>query len=447
MYDCVCFGQTIESSTAPLDLFTEKIKNKIDNINSVFDKSSRTFIKKANSLSKDSLFANLEIDNKTNRFDISTLDRFNTDLKVTGLKLDSILVVAKYLESIKDNQKFKEVNNLLQKWSEQQELVQQSRKYVDVVRAKINDLKLGTIVSKSRGKIKKLQKLLYYYEEKISMLKTSIDKPKEMLLKQVSNITANKDFVGYFQNWSQFQNAFHFPSVAGKGIEEFKKENPNLQFRADVIKQLEQKYGGSDKYVKDALSKARKELQEKQSSFIPRISTNIQLEKVKPPFVVNNQKNKKFLSRFEVRTDVEFSEKKQYIPRHSFLSLGLGYKLNDRFVAGFGSGIRVNMFASDKFNINIVGINYRLFSDYKLFKQVFFSTSFEANMLMLDPNLRTGLNNTLRDKHYTGLIGLSKKVKTNGIIKNSSIQVYWDYLNDPRNIVSTPIILRLGSSF
>ena len=60
-----------------------------------------------------------------------------------------------------------------------------------------------------------------------------------------------------------------------------------------------------------------------------------------PDFTPNRQRTKSFLQRMEYGLNIQSQQSGRFIPATSDIALTVGYKINDRSVAGFGASYRV----------------------------------------------------------------------------------------------------------
>jgi hypothetical protein len=115
------------------------------------------------------------------------------------------------------------------------------------------------------------------------------------------------------------------------------------------------------------------------------------------------------------------------------IGVGASYKL------GWGNGIRDIAFSSQ-------GVGLRSFIDVKLGGTLSVTGGFEYNYTTPFSTFQ----NLHRLQYWTrsGLIGLSKKIPVkNRVVKNTSVQVLWDFLSYYQVPRTQPILFRIGYSF
>jgi hypothetical protein len=164
-----------------------------------------------------------------------------------------------------------------------------------------------------------------------------------------------------------------------------------------------------------------------------------------PGFKVNDQKTKTFFQRLEVGANVQSQKARHYFPVTSDLGLSLGYRLNDRSVAGIGASYKMGLGTGwNSIRISHEGIGLRSFIDYKLKGSFYVSGGYEQNY-------RSTIRSVQELKDFSawqasGLIGAGKWITLNKKAE-THVQLLWDFMSHRQTPRAQPILLRIGYKF
>ena len=140
------------------------------------------------------------------------------------------------------------------------------------------------------------------------------------------------------------------------------------------------------------------------------------------------------------------------MPTTTDIGLSLGYKLNDKSVAGLGATYKLGMGSIQHIRFTHQGVGLRSFIDWKApfgshrgrkEASLFVSGGYELNYNSAFKNLHQ--LDDLNAWQTAGLIGISKrlKIKTK-FIKETKFQLLYDMLHKNHTPVTQPVIFRFG---
>jgi hypothetical protein len=166
-----------------------------------------------------------------------------------------------------------------------------------------------------------------------------------------------------------------------------------------------------------------------------------------PDFKPNEQKTKTFWRRLEYGTNLQTTRTNFYFPSITDIGLSVGYKLNNTSTFGIGASYKIGWgSAFNHISLSSQGAGLRSFLDIKI-KSGFSATG------GLEYNYKTPIFSLqqLRTLSYwtqSGLIGLSKTVPVKSrVLKQTRLQLLWDFLSYQQVPKTTPIIFRVGYNF
>jgi hypothetical protein len=131
------------------------------------------------------------------------------------------------------------------------------------------------------------------------------------------------------------------------------------------------------------------------------------------------------------------------------IALTVGYKLNNKSVAGIGASYKMGLGSIDNIIFTNQGISIRSFLDWKLKKQFFISGGWEMNYLATIPTQNILLPKVTNNSwQQAALAGISKKIKIKTkLFKETKMQLLYDFLAKQHSPISQPILFRMGYSF
>lgn len=168
-----------------------------------------------------------------------------------------------------------------------------------------------------------------------------------------------------------------------------------------------------------------------------------------PDFKPNMQKTKTFKQRLEYGSNFQFGKNNSMMPTAADIGLSIGYKLNDKSVAGIGASYKMGIGSIQHIRITNQGAGIRSFIDWKLKKQFFISGGMEMNYLAVLPAIDGGVQQ-MNDSNWQQavLMGLSKKISIRTkLFKETKVQLLYDFLSRQHVPVSQPVLFRIGYNF
>lgn len=465
-------GQTAADSTIdnlqqiPVKYITG-IEKKIDKYTSqVTSKTERTLIKlsrwenkirallqKADPASAEKLFSNNQLTftvmvQKVKEGEvISTLYRSQYD----GYR-DKLTTDFKYLQAQKENINAKLIQPLSKaskKVTQLNEEEDRSAALQEMIKVRKKQLISESIqyIGKSRY-LTKINKESFYYVESLKNYKEIFNDPAkaETLAKDLLNkIPA---FQKFFQKNSMLASLFGMPenyvtaaSLAG------------LQTRASVQGLIQDRIasGGPNamQQVQQNIQGAQAQLTKLKDKLLNPLQGNGGGDL--PDFKPNMEKTKTFKQRLEFGSNFQFGKSNSMMPSTTDIGVSVGYKINDKSVAGVGASYKLGMGNIERIRFSNQGISVRSFIDWKLKKQFFISGGMEMNYLSILSGatqipLSTGAGGG--SWQQSALAGISKKIsiKTKWF-KETKIQLLYDFLSNQHLPVSQRVVFRMGYNF
>lgn len=292
----------------------------------------------------------------------------------------------------------------------------------------------------------KINKEAFYYTETLKNYKElfSDSKKAEETAKTILNrIPA---FAKFMQQNSQFAELFGRPESIANPI-----NIAGLQTRISVQSLIQDRIASGGPNAQQAFSQnlqvAQAEMTKIKDKFLNSTlgvggSEGGELPNFKP----NTQKTKIFSQRIEYAFNLQFDKTNNLLPAATNLGLSIGYKINDKSVAGLGASYKLGMGSIERIRFSHQGIGLRSFIDWRLKKQFYISGGYELNH-------NAQFQYIAQLKSYaawqrSALLGLTKKIniKTK-LFKGTNIQLLYDFLNHTHLPVSQPVVFRTGYNF
>jgi hypothetical protein len=357
---------------------------------------------------------------------------------------DKIYTSLHYLETQKE-QLDKGVIQPLQRANQKMEELEMGISNSEAVEAFIKQRKHELLdqAVKYIGKSKYLQKInkeAYYYVETLHNYKEIFSDPakaEETALNILNKIPAFKQFV---QQNSMLSSLFRTPS----GSFDPSTQLAGLQTRANI------QYGIQDRIATggpNAIDQVRQQIQAGQaelSKLKDKMAKYGTADGEKPDFKVNSQKSKTTKQRLVCDFNFQFGKSNNYLPGSTDIAVSVGYKLDDKKIAGFGVAYKMGLGSWNNIRLTSQGINFRSYLDWKIKGNFFISGGYEQNYNSQFKNIQQ-----LKDCNAwqsSGLIGITKKVKIKGS-KSAKMQVLWDFLSHTHVPVTQAFVFRTGFSF
>jgi hypothetical protein len=288
--------------------------------------------------------------------------------------------------------------------------------------------------------LKNYNQQAYYYAQQINEYKAALDNPSKLERKALSLLNQLPAYKDFMKKYSMLAGLFNIPEdYATTGV-------AGLQTR-DAIQQLIEKQiatmgAGGAQQAQSNLLDAQSQLTQLRDKFMKTGSGGEM-----PNFKPNDQKTKSFLKRLQYGMNMQTLHSTYYFPTTTDIGLSLGYKINDNNVVGIGTSVKIG-WGSGFQHIAVTGqgIGLRSFFDAKIKGNFYASGGLEYNYQKAFSSLRQ-----LPDIHswqQSGLIGISKMVSLRGkMIKQTKVQVFWDFLSYYQLPRTQPFKFRIGYNF
>jgi hypothetical protein len=288
--------------------------------------------------------------------------------------------------------------------------------------------------------IARINKEAFYYAEALKNYKEIFSDQKKAEALAFSVLNKIPAFEKFVRENSQLASLFGSYGTPGGSVS---NTLTGLQTRANVTALLQQQMASANTGAMQQVSQNLQSAQAQISSLRSRMNVNGTGEI--PDFKPNMQKTKTFSQRIVYGFDVQFGRSNTYLPSTSNISATLGYKINDKSIAGVGASFRIGLGKSlDKMKFTGEGAGVRAYMDWKLKKQFFISGVYEQNYFKNAAD--TQFPGSAAGWRQAGLIGISKKVPLKGK-KTSKVQLLYDVFSRQHIPATQPFIFRIGISF
>jgi len=303
-----------------------------------------------------------------------------------------------------------------------------------------------TTAFKHLGKSKwltKMNKETWYYVESIKNYKDIFnDEAKtEKLVKDV--LRQVPGFQKFVQKNSMLASLFGSPAGDVADASSY----TGLQTRAGVQQLIQNRIAAGGPGAQDVFKQNMKQAQAQLNAYKDKLlKAGIGAgtgEGGLPDFKPNTQKTKTFLQRLEFGSNLQFARSNSLMPTTADIALTVGYKLNDKSVAGIGAGYKLGMGSIDKIRFSTEGISLRSFLEWKIKKQFYMTGGWEMNYLKEAAPVGMVKTNAWQK---SALAGISKKLNFRSkVVKGTKIQLLHDFLW--KKNLSQKWVFRIGYVF
>jgi hypothetical protein len=323
-------------------------------------------------------------------------------------------------------------------------------KKAELVRQFIRDRK--TFLQQQFGKaafsrqLRNISKDAYYYQQTISEYKNALQDPQKIERKAIDILSKTKIFQEFMRRHSFLASLFNLPSEPGSPA--FQANLAGLQTRAQVNQLVQQQFAGGNPslMVQQNISNAQEHLQLIKDK-VNQLGNSGDPDAEIPNFKPNKQKTKTFLQRLELGTNIQTQKATSYFPATSDIGLSLGYKLNDKSIAGIGMAYAVGLGSGWRdIQFSSQGLGIRSFLDWRLKGSFWVTGGYEMNYRSAfhDVNQLKSLNAWQR----SGLVGIAKVIslKTK-MFSKTKVSLLYDFLSY-QQVPQTPALkFRIGYNF
>ncbi len=365
-------------------------------------------------------------------------------------KLDSLQTALKFVDQLSSKSKDlsninPRINGALQQYNGIQDKLNKTRDIQQLLVDRQQLIKNRLVNTGLSKQYRSYQQQIYYYRDRIKNYKESLTDPSKVekeLLKHAARIPA---FENFFNKHSDLASLFRLPQ----------SDEPlpatallGLQTRDMLAAQLQQRFGSgsaSQQYVSSGIADAQAGLTTIKDRLQQLGSSGENMDM--PDFKPNPEKSKTFLQRLVIGTSIQSVKSNYFFPSTTDLAVSAGYKFSEKAIVGTGIGYKMG-WGRDIRNIDISheGVSMRSFLDIHLKKSFWLSGGFEMNYLSNFKHIQQLKD--MSDWQRSGLIGLTKKVSLkNKFLKNTKIQLLWDFLSYSQKPATQAIIYRIGYDF
>lgn len=373
-------------------------------------------------------------------------DKINTGLKYYSsiTQTDSTILTAGKKKAITAiDGKLKELNIEVENVESLEKLIKERKAELLAVAAKM--------MLKNKN-LQKINKEVWYYAETLRNYKELFSTPTKAEATIMSALNRIPAFKSVFQQNSQIASLLHLPGMSGGANGSTASVNlAGLQTRASVNQILLDRIGTAGPNPREAFA-ANLNAAQNQLNELKQKLANAGGAGELPDFKPNTQKTKTFKQRLELSTNFQFQKPSGWMPQRTDLGLNIGYKLNDKSIAGVGFAYKLGMGSFSHFKLTNEGLGLRSFIDWKMKKQFFISGGFEMNYLQNavtgSPTVAQPMPNINSLWQPSGLIGVSKKIAMNTKwVKGAKLQLFWDFLSNNKDLYSKNFLFRINYNF
>ena len=302
-----------------------------------------------------------------------------------------------------------------------------------------------TSLPKSLGrKLSQYQREVYYYSQQLRDYKENFRDPVKMqrtALMILNQLPAFRDFM---------KEHSHLAGLFGIPLDYVNAGNlAGFQTRTQVQQSITSQMGGASN-IGQVFSQQIQSAQDELNKFKEKLtalgggSGDIEM----PDFKPNSMRTKTFLQHLEYGTNIQSTRAGYFFPSATEIALTVGYRINEKSVAGFGVSGRIG-WGKDFRHIAVTGqgIGLRSFIDVKIKKSFYGSGGFEYNYQQ--PFSETQQLHAIENWQKSGLIGITKIISIKSkLFKKTKVQLLWDFLTYyQRPRVGQPIKFRVGYNF
>lgn len=279
--------------------------------------------------------------------------------------------------------------------------------------------------------LKRAEKHLYYYSQQFKEYQSILSDRKKIEREAIDLLSRTKLFKDFMKKHSMLAYLFRMPGENASDAA-YLTSLAGLQTRAQVNAWIQEQItsGGPNGRAQltqniQAAQAQLQRLKNRINGFGKASSEDILPESFNP----NHQKTKSFWQRIELGTNIQTQKANQFFPVTSDLGISVGYKLNERFIAGIGGSFKLGWGRGWRhIDITHQGMSFRSFIDWKIKGRFYLSGGYERNYKQQIHRI-----SDLRGHagwQQSGMIGLSKEISNKGkLFKKTKVQLLWDFMS------------------
>ena len=434
------YGRYVEAVKNKAECLEDKIRNKTERMLTALSREETRIkgkLSKVNRQLSDKVFSSNDIYRK-----LAVYPESSIKFKEYIPHLDSIRTSLNFLQTdaeISALLKPKQINNAMNSIQSLEQKLAQVQIIQKTISIRHQQLKEALANAGLLKELKRFHKKAYYYTQQIKEYKQLLNDPARIEAKALILLQRLPAFSAFMKRNSQIASLFRLPENYGS------TENlRGLQARADVMHLVQQRIDaggpGAENYLQSSLqdAKSKMSLLKAKLSDMAGSSNNLEL----PDFKPNQQKTKSFMKRLEYGTNIQTAKANNYFPSTSDIGLSIGYKLNDKSVAGVGLCYKLGLGRDIRhIRLSHEGFGVRSFIDMKLKGSFFIAVGVEYNYYNSFETFQQLKDSDQWKQH--ALIGLSKKYKVSRKIKGE-IKFLYDFFYKNQLPQTQPVVFRLG---
>jgi hypothetical protein len=380
-----------------------------------------------------------------------------TDLKNSPVDSNKVGEFFPYADSLKTFLSFLNENRSLTPSGKIQEEVRQTTAAFNSIEAKLKTVSRVQQHLKERKDFlksqlqkyclakhfKKLDKQVYYYNQKLKEYKSVLNDPKKMEVWTFRALNKIPAFKKYFEENSFVSNVFGLNGhacVSSPAVPDLPGLQTRMQVQQIVNANLVSALAANNQNtLADRLAQVKTELRRFQTQ-----NSSWDENAEMPHFKANEMRGRSFFKKLGLGTDLQFNKSAGALPCTADIGLQLTYKFHQDGSFGFGIAYKLGYGAVSRISFSNQGIGLRSFLDYKLKEKIFVNGGFEFNY-------NSAFDKVEQLKAYdawqaSALLGISKKYKISRKI-NGNIILLHDFLYRRHIPNSQPFVFRLGYNF
>jgi hypothetical protein len=345
----------------------------------------------------------------------------------------------------------KEAKEKLKKLGEQEDNTEAVQQFIKERKKQLIEQSIQYI-GKSKY-LTKINKEAYFYAETLRNYKEIFQdkkKAEETALTILNKIPAFQKFTREnSQMASRFALSGNSPAITGIGMPSFSSvpiTYNGLQSRVSVQQAIQQRVGTANGTSVENLQNRFRDAMKTYGEFKNKLElTPKSINEASGLKHVNSQRTKTFRQRLDFRFNFQFEKPSNFFPSSCKTGLLVGYKINDKSIAGAGFSYVLGMGNGwQHIRLSNEGIGGRTFIEYKTGKSFYLHAAAEWNYM----NRFGKLNELYKTDKWqkSALAGLSKKINLKGKM-NGSVEFLYDFLYRSHFPVSNPFVYRIGYSF
>jgi len=316
------------------------------------------------------------------------------------------------------------------------------KKYIASRKQQIREAlaKYTKIPASLKRQFEKYNKQAYYFSAQLKEYKEMLHDPGKIEKKALNLLSKLPAFQKFMKENSQVASLFALPGTYGtaQGL-------TGMQTRATIQSLIQQRINSAgpnaQSQLQQNISIAHSEMDKLKAQVNKLSGSDSDIEI--PGFKPNTQKTKTFFHRLEYGSNFQFAKSNSFMPATADIGLSIGYKLNDKSIAGVGTSYMLGLGSLRHISVTSQGIGFRSFFDYSIKKQFYASCGYEMNYNSQFKSIQQLKFSTWQQ---SGLAGFSKKYKITKKVKGE-MKLLYDFLAHQHLPKSQPILFRLGYNF